>query len=133
LKKAGIRVKTRLEASIGVRGSSGKLQQVFLNLFLNARDAMEAGGILEIETSSDESGVHIDVMDTGHGIAPENLHRIFDPFFTTKGAKKGTGLGLSVSYGIMQEHNGAIEVFQRAGGGTRFRLEFPGVRKTVNA
>jgi two-component system, NtrC family, sensor kinase len=133
LKKAGIRVKTRLEASIGVRGSSGKLQQVFLNLFLNARDAMEPGGILEIETSSDESGIHIDVMDTGHGIAPENLHRIFDPFFTTKGAKKGTGLGLSVSYGIMQEHNGAIEVFQRAGGGTRFRLEFPGVRKTVNA
>ena len=133
LKKANIQVTTRLEASLGIKGSPGKLQQVFLNLFLNARDAMEPGGALEIETMSDESGVHIDVSDTGHGISPENLHRIFDPFFTTKGAKKGTGLGLSVSYGIMQEHNGVIEVFQRPGGGTRFHLEFPGVRKTVNA
>jgi len=133
LKKAGIQVVTRLDASLGIKGSSGKLQQVFLNLFLNARDAMEPGGALEIETASDESGVRIDVSDTGHGITPENLHRIFDPFFTTKGAKKGTGLGLSVSYGIMQEHNGVIEVFQRPGGGTRFHLEFPGVRKTVNA
>ena len=133
LKKANIQVKTRLEATVGIKGSSGKLQQVFLNLFLNARDAMEPGGLLEIETTSDEAGVHIDVSDTGHGIAPENLNRIFDPFFTTKGTKKGTGLGLSVSYGIMQEHNGVIEVFQRPGGGTRFHLEFPGVRKTVNA
>jgi PAS domain S-box-containing protein len=133
LKKANIQVKTRLEASGGIRGSGGKLQQVFLNLFLNARDAMEPGGVLEIETSSDDSGVHIEVMDTGHGISPENMNRIFDPFFTTKGAKKGTGLGLSVSYGIMQEHNGVIEVFQRSGGGTRFHLEFPAVRKTVNA
>jgi len=134
LKKANIEVKTRLEAAAGIKGSPGKLQQVFLNLFLNARDAMETGGTLEVETSSDETGVHIDVADTGHGIALENLHRIFDPFFTTKGAKKGTGLGLSVSYGIMQEHNGVIEVFQRPGGGTRFHLEFPGVvRKAVNA
>ncbi|HEY3837529.1 MAG TPA: ATP-binding protein [Bryobacteraceae bacterium] len=131
LKKANIQVKTHLTAETGIKGSSGKLQQVFLNLFLNARDAMEPGGILEIETASDESGVHIDVSDTGHGIAPENIHRIFDPFFTTKGAKKGTGLGLSVSYGIMQEHNGAIEVFQRPGGGTRFHLEFPAVRSVV--
>jgi signal transduction histidine kinase len=133
LKKADIQVKTRLAAAAGVKGSPGKLQQVFLNLFLNARDAMEPGGVLEIETSSDDAQVQIDISDTGHGIAPENLHRIFDPFFTTKGAKKGTGLGLSVTYGIMQEHNGAIEVFQRPGGGTRFHLEFPGVRKTVNA
>jgi hypothetical protein len=136
LKKAQIQVKTRLDAAAGIKGSPGKLQQVLLNLFLNARDAMEGGGTLEVETTSDENGIHVDVSDTGHGIAPENLHRIFDPFFTTKGAKKGTGLGLSVSYGIMQEHNGAIEVFPRPGGGTRFRLEFPGVqgvRKSVNA
>jgi two-component system NtrC family sensor kinase len=133
LKKANIQVTTRLDASIGIKGSPGKLQQVFLNLFLNARDAMEPGGLLEIATTSDDAQVLIDVSDTGHGIAPENLHRIFDPFFTTKGARKGTGLGLSVSYGIMQEHNGVIEVFQRPGGGTRFHLEFPGVRKTVNA
>ena len=133
LKKANIQVTTRLGASLGIKGSPGKLQQVFLNLFLNARDAMDVGGSLEIETTSDDAGVHIDVSDTGHGIAAENLNRIFDPFFTTKGAKKGTGLGLSVSYGIMQEHNGVIEVFQRPGGGTRFHLEFPGVRKPVNA
>jgi two-component system NtrC family sensor kinase len=133
LKKANVEVKTRLDASVGVKGSPGKLQQVFINLFLNARDAMDGGGVLEIATASDDAGVHIDVSDTGHGIAPENLHRIFDPFFTTKGTKKGTGLGLSVSYGIMQEHNGAIEVFPRPGGGTRFHLEFPGVRKSVNA
>ncbi len=136
LKKATIQVKTNLDAAVGIKGSPGKLQQVFLNLFLNARDAMESGGTLEVETTSDETGVHIDVSDSGHGIAPENLHRIFDPFFTTKGAKKGTGLGLSVSYGIMQEHNGVIEVFPRPGGGTRFHLEFPGVqavRKSVNA
>jgi signal transduction histidine kinase len=133
LKKAGLQVKTRLDASAPIKGSTGKLQQVFLNLFLNARDAMEPGGTLEIETASDDAGVHIDVSDTGHGIAPENLHRIFDPFFTTKGAKKGTGLGLSVTYGIMQEHNGSIEVYPRPAGGTRFRLEFPGVRKPVHA
>jgi signal transduction histidine kinase len=133
LKKAGIQVKARLNASTPIKGSTGKLQQVFLNLFLNARDAMEPGGTLEIETASDDSGVHIDVSDTGHGISAENLHRIFDPFFTTKGAKKGTGLGLSVTYGIMQEHNGSIEVFPRPSGGTRFRLEFPGVRKPVHA
>src|SRR5262249_15856827 len=118
---------------VGMKGSPGKLQQVFLNLFLNARDAMERGGSLEVETNSDESGIHIDVSDTGHGIATEHLHRIFDPFFHRKGTTKGTGLGLSVTYGIMQEHNGAIEVFQRPGGGTRFHLEFPAVRKAVNA
>ena len=66
-------------------------------------------------------------------IAPENIHRIYDPFFTTKGAKKGTGLGLSVSYGIIQEHAGAIEAFPRPGGGTRFHLDLPVVRKAVHA
>ena len=72
------------------------------------------------------------------GIAPENLHRIYDPFFTTKGAKKGTGLGLSVTYGIIQEHGGSIEVFNRRGGGATFRVEFPlavpgSARKPVTA
>ena len=69
--------------------------------------------------------MRVDVADTGHGIAPEHLHRIYDPFFTTKGAQKGTGLGLSVTYGIIQEHGGSIEVSNRPGGGTRFHLEFP--------
>lgn len=108
-----------------IRGNSGKLQQVFLNLFINARDAMQSGGTLTIRTWSEGGFVHVEVADTGSGIPPEHLQRIYDPFFTTKGAKKGTGLGLSISYGIIQEHNGVIEVDSVLGRGTRFRLEFP--------
>jgi hypothetical protein len=89
---------------------------------------MTSGGVLEVKTSHEEDGgVQIDVIDSGHGIDPEHIHRIYDPFFTTKGARKGTGLGLSVTYGIIQEHGGAIKVFSRPGGGTRFHLEFPPV------
>jgi signal transduction histidine kinase len=136
--KAGIQVHARLDPVLpGVHGNSGKLQQVFLNLFLNARDAMESGGSLEVTTWAEDGGARVDVSDTGHGIAAENLNRIYDPFFTTKGNRKGTGLGLSVTYGIMQEHGGSIEAFRRAGGGTRFHLELPwakaAARKTVNA
>jgi len=108
-----------------VKGSPGKLQQVFLNLFLNARDAMESGGTLSIETRQVNGSVRVSVRDTGAGIAPENLARIFDPFFTTKGAKKGTGLGLSVSYGIVREHGGDITVQSQRGRGTQFLLTFP--------
>jgi two-component system, NtrC family, sensor kinase len=80
-----------------VRGSANKLQQVFLNLFLNARDAMPGGGMLEIRTAAHNGSVEIEVVDTGAGIAREHIHRIFDPFFTTKAVGRGTGLGLSVS------------------------------------
>jgi signal transduction histidine kinase len=73
------------------------------------------------------------VTDSGHGISPENLSRIYDPFFTTKATKKGTGLGLAVTYGIVKEHGGSIEVDSRPGAGTRFVLEFPAARKPVNA
>jgi PAS domain S-box-containing protein len=126
MKKAGVEVRTALEAELAtVHGNAGKLQQVFLNLFLNARDAMEGGGVLEIQTAAAESGACVEVIDTGHGIAPEYLHRIYDPFFTTKAARKGTGLGLSVTYGIIQEHAGTIEVSSRPGGGTRFHIELP--------
>lgn len=126
MKKAGVEVRTALDASLGpVHGNAGKLQQVFLNLFLNARDAMEAGGVMEVGTSAGQEGARIEVADSGHGIAPENLHRIYDPFFTTKSARKGTGLGLSVTYGIMQEHGGTIEASSRPGGGTCFHLELP--------
>jgi hypothetical protein len=131
-KSAELSVQLKLESSLpGVTGNAGKLQQVFLNLFINARDAMESGGTLTVESGNEGSVVRIDVTDTGHGIAPEHLNRIYDPFFTTKSARKGTGLGLSVSYGIIQEHGGTIEVFSRPGGGTRFRLELPQVRKSV--
>jgi two-component system NtrC family sensor kinase len=105
-----------------VHGNAGKLQQVFLNLFLNARDAMDGGGVLSVRTWAEESGARVDVSDTGHGISPEHIQRIYDPFFTTKGSRKGTGLGLAVTYGIIQEHKGSIEVSSRQGG-TRFHLE----------
>jgi signal transduction histidine kinase len=98
---------------------------------------MEAGGgRLTIRSRGDEASIRLSISDTGHGIAAEQLTRIFDPFFTTKPGKKGTGLGLSVSYGIVQEHGGAIEVNSRPGQGTEFRLEFPlpaSVRKPVHA
>ena len=139
LQKAGIQIKVDLDPNLGaVQGNAGKLQQVFLNLFLNARDAMTAGGTLEVRTLTDGPRVRAEVADTGSGIAPEHIHRIYDPFFTTKAARKGTGLGLSVSYGIIQEHGGSIEVSNRLGGGARFRLELPlafagSARKPVNA
>ena len=138
LQKSGIQVKTDLDPGLPpVHGNAGQLQQVFLNLFLNARDAMQAGGTLEVRTWPEGSGARAEVADTGHGIAPENLHRIYDPFFTTKAVRKGTGLGLSVTYGIIQEHGGSIEVFNRPGGGATFRIELPlavpgSARKPVN-
>ena len=105
-----------------MKGNAGKLQQVFLNLFLNARDAMEAGGTLSVHAWSEDGFARIDVADNGQGIAPEHLARIYDPFFTTKAARKGTGLGLSVTYGIVREHGGTIEVESRPG---RRRSRFP--------
>jgi PAS domain S-box-containing protein len=132
LRKAGVEVKTDLDPAIeAIRGNQGKLQQVFLNLFLNARDAMEPSGTLRVVTRRSEKGVEVDVVDTGHGIAPEHMGRIYDPFFTTKGVKKGTGLGLSVTYGIIQEHGGAIEAVSKPGEGTCFHLEFPVTRKAA--
>ncbi len=126
LEKSGISVRAVYSEKLPkIRGNSGKLQQVFLNLFLNARDAMQNGGTLAIRSWGEAGFAHVEVADTGQGIDPEHLARIYDPFFTTKAAKKGTGLGLSVTYGIMQEHNGIIEVDSEPGTGTRFRLEFP--------
>jgi hypothetical protein len=139
LQKSGIQVRTDLDPGLRpVRGNAGQLQQVFLNLFLNARDAMSAGGMLEVRTWPEDSGARAEVADTGHGIAPEHLHRIYDPFFTTKAVRKGTGLGLSVTYGIIQEHGGSIEVSNRPAGGASFRIELPlavpgPARKPLNA
>jgi two-component system NtrC family sensor kinase len=134
LSKGGIRIEFEAGADLPpVRGNAGKMQQVFLNLFLNARDAMENGGVLSISSEAREGMVHVEVADTGKGIPPEDLPKIYDPFFTTKAARKGTGLGLAVTYGIVREHGGTIEVDSRVGAGTRFRLEFPAVRKTIHA
>jgi signal transduction histidine kinase len=119
-----------------IQGNAGRLQQVFLNLFLNAKDAMPEGGTLRI-TSSNGDGVSVTVSDSGPGIAQEHIHRIYDPFFTTKtavadGQKRGTGLGLSVTYGIIQEHAGKIRVESSPEHGTTFYIDFPMLRKAVN-
>ena len=125
--QAGVAVDLGLADNLPViRGNSSKLQQVFLNLFLNARDAMSAGGSLRVRSWAEGAVVHVEVRDSGQGIPPEHVARIYDPFFTTKGAKKGTGLGLSITYGIVQEHKGTIEVDSEIGKGTSFRLIFPG-------
>jgi two-component system NtrC family sensor kinase len=132
-KVARIRVERELRAEYPTAfGNAGKLQQVFLNLFVNARDAMPDGGELRILTDAVDSKIEIIVQDTGVGISRENVKKIYDPFFTTKAAGKGTGLGLSVSYGIVQEHGGNISVDSRPGVGTSFKLELPLVRKPVN-
>jgi len=121
------RVKIRRELSPGavpVVGFEFKLQQVFLNLFLNARDAMPSGGWLTISTRCEGDEAVAEVSDTGAGIAPEHLDRIYDPFFTTKPIGQGTGLGLSITYGIVREHDASIQCHSAPGQGTRFTLRF---------
>jgi two-component system NtrC family sensor kinase len=110
-----------------VIGNPGKLQQVFTNLILNARDAMLGGGTITLTTlmGDDGSDVTVEVADTGEGIPQENLSKVFDPFFTTKGVGNGTGLGLAVTYGIVQEHGGTIEAHSEEGRGATFSLVFP--------
>jgi two-component system, NtrC family, sensor kinase len=136
-KTAKIQVHSELTNGISsMKGNAGRLQQVFLNLFLNAKDAMPSGGKLSVATSNGDF-VSVRVSDTGSGIAPEHIQRIYDPFFTTKAAVKegqnrGTGLGLSVTYGIIQEHAGKIRVESNPGAGTTFALDFPLSRKAVH-
>jgi PAS domain S-box-containing protein len=137
-KTSRVKVETNLHTGLPpIHGNAGKLQQVFLNLFLNAKDAMAGvGGTLRVATNNG-TGVNVSVSDTGTGIAPEHIQKIYDPFFTTKmssreGQPRGTGLGLSVTYGIIQEHAGKIRVESLPGQGTTFHLEFPLIRKAVN-
>ncbi len=138
LKVARVKVVQDLAAGLPpIYGNTGKLQQVFLNLFLNAKDAMPSGGTLMVATHNGHN-IRVTVTDSGTGIAQEHIHRIYDPFFTTKNKPKtghsgGTGLGLSVTYGIIQEHAGKIRVNSKPGEGTTFTMEFPLIRKAVNA
>ena len=99
--------------------------QVFLNLLMNAGQAIEGKGKITIRTGFDEENVWVEIADNGKGIKPEHLERIFDPFFTTKPIGKGTGLGLSLSYGIIQKHSGRIEVKSEEGEGTVFKVLVP--------
>jgi signal transduction histidine kinase len=108
-----------------IAADTDQLQQVFLNLFLNARDAMPGSGELKIATASENGSLQIDISDTGSGIDPQNAKHIFDPFFTTKTAGKGTGLGLAVCYGIITAHGGKIEANLNEPGGTIFSITLP--------
>jgi PAS domain S-box-containing protein len=104
-----------------------QLNQVFMNLLVNAAHAIEERGKITLRTGCDDVHVWVEVEDTGKGIREENLGRIFEPFFTTKAVGKGTGLGLSLSYGIIKKHGGRIEVRSEVGVGTVFRIELPRV------
>ncbi|MEO8433811.1 MAG: ATP-binding protein [Pyrinomonadaceae bacterium] len=110
-----------------VFGNSGKLQQVFTNLLMNARDAIVGGGriTLSTHTNGEDDAVVVEISDTGVGIDPENVAKIYDPFYSTKGVGRGTGLGLAVTYGIVQEHSGHITVNSAPGRGTTFRIVLP--------
>jgi len=102
-----------------------RLEQVFINILVNAAHAIEKRGIISIKTYAEENSVYIRISDTGSGIPEENLKKIFDAFYTTKSAGKGTGLGLSISYKIIQEHKGEIFVESEVGKGTTFTIKLP--------
>ncbi|MBI5938510.1 MAG: response regulator [Betaproteobacteria bacterium] len=104
---------------------ASQINQVFMNLLVNAAHAIEERGTIAIRTGADDARVWVEIADTGSGIPPENLKRIFDPFFTTKPIGKGTGLGLSLVYGIVKKHDGRIEVESEPGQGTTFRITLP--------
>ncbi len=104
---------------------SSQLNQVFMNLLVNAAQAIDSKGTITIRSGQQGDEVWVEIADTGKGIVPENMTKIFDPFFTTKPVGKGTGLGLSLSYGIIQKHHGRIEVQSEPGKGTTFRVYLP--------
>ena len=116
-----------------VQADQLQLQQVFMNIIINAVDAMEGKGLLTLDTAWNgaQGRVEISIADTGCGIPPENMDRIFDPFFTTKEVGRGTGLGLSVSYGIIQAHHGEISVSSAPAKGSRFTICLPIKRNAV--
>ena len=109
-----------------IAGNTGEMEQVFLNLIINALQAMgEEGGELRVDIERADDQIIVRLQDTGQGIPEENLPKIFDPFFTTREEAGGTGLGLSIIFGIVEKHNGRIEVDSEVGQGTTFTLRFP--------
>jgi len=127
-KYSNVKITTDFDPNLPmIEGSVSELQQVVMNLFNNALDAMEKnkGGELTITTRKEDRSVIVDIQDNGSGIPEANLNRIFDPFFTTKPVGKGTGLGLSICYGIVQKMGGDIRVSSKVNEGTTFSLVFP--------
>ena len=135
LRGGKIRVEKQIEESLPMlSGNRGKLQQVLLNLLLNARDAILETGTIRVSALRRAGRLVLEVCDDGEGIPEEDLGKIFDPFFTTKPRGRGTGLGLSLSYTIVQEHRGEISVESRRGEGTVFTVDLPfGGRDAVHA
>ena len=126
LTERGIECRADISGDIPeISGSPDKLKQVFMNLLLNARDAMPDGGVLSVSTRLESDRIRIVVADTGIGIPQENIGRIFDAFFTTKSKVSGVGLGLSVTYGIIGQHKGSIDVTSEVGTGTMFTVFLP--------
>jgi signal transduction histidine kinase len=123
----GIEIKTSLAENLPeIIGDRARLEEVFLNLFINAADAMNGKGLLTITTKlTSNNSIKVLVSDTGEGIDKEQLQHIFEPFFTTKEPGKGTGLGLSIVYGIIKKHNGLIEAESEPGKGTTFIISLP--------
>jgi len=125
-KGSRIRIRKELDPDLPpIRGDENKLLQVFVNLVVNSFDAMPSGGWLTLRTASDGETVTAEVADTGHGIAEDEIRRIYDPFYSTKKKAGGNGLGLSITYGIVQEHAGSMEVESRPDSGTRFVVALP--------
>jgi signal transduction histidine kinase len=126
LEKSGIKLAINTsDNNIPVLCSPEKIKQVLINIILNARDAMPAGGTLSVNMQAKNGTAYVSFTDTGVGIPPEHLKKIFDAFFTTKSEVRGVGLGLSVSYGIMQQHNGTIDVSSAPGKGSTFTISLP--------
>ena len=129
LKNMNIRLVLDLANVPPIDAQGERLQQVFINIILNALDAMPGGGELTIRLALEDGAEVVRISDTGTGIKPEHRSRIFDPFFTTKGVGKGTGLGLSISYAIVKEHDGRIDVQSEVGRGSTFAITLPAGRE----
>jgi signal transduction histidine kinase/CheY-like chemotaxis protein len=128
-----IKIVTKIEESLPMRGDHLSLNQVFINLCNNALDAMPGGGDLTIETKKDTEKVMVTISDTGCGMDEETLKNIFDPFYTTKDIGEGTGLGLSITHGIIEEHTGTVSVSSQPNKGTTFTISFPIAEKFFQA